>query len=92
MWQTGWPACLAARWFRVLFRSGLPVGWRRPPNHLDYLEPQVNDPEHESGEGCLVWQHGAKGRRGRAYRDLAVIELRAQGSARLAREGELVCQ
>ena len=75
-----------------MFRGRLAAGWWSHPKHLDNLEPQVDDSEHESGEGCLVGQHGAKGRRALARRDLAVIELRAQCGACLAREDELVCQ
>jgi hypothetical protein len=44
---------------------------------MDKFEPLGRDPEHESDEGCLIWQLGAEGCRARAYRELAVVEFRA---------------
>jgi hypothetical protein len=65
-------------------------GWRRHEVHVDQFKPEAGDPLQEPGEGCLIGQLSAKGRRARADGDLAVVEFRAQCSARLAAERDLV--
>ena len=46
--------------------------------HVDHLKPESDDPLHDSPKGSLIWQFGAKGRRARAYDDIAVLEFRGQ--------------
>ena len=58
--------------------------------HVDNLKPKADDPLDKPGEGSLVGQLGAQGGGVRACGDLAVVELCAQRSARLAAEGELI--
>jgi hypothetical protein len=58
---------------------------------VHYVEPETGDPLHETAQGDLVRQIGTQGCRVRADGDLAVVEFRAQGRARPAREGDLVC-
>ena len=41
---------------------------------LDHLKPESDDPLHDSPQGRLIGHFGAKGRRVRAYADLAVVE------------------
>jgi hypothetical protein len=65
--------------------------WRRHEAEVDHFKPEAGDALHEPGEGCRIWQLGAKGCRARAYGDLAVVEFRAQRGARLAGEGDLIC-
>ena len=64
---------------------------RRHAVHVDDFEPEAGDPQHEPGEGCRVWQLGAKGGGARADGDLTVVEFRAQRGACLAGEGDLIC-
>ena len=59
--------------------------------HVDDFKPEIGDLSHEPAEGSLIWQLGAKGCRAGAGTDLAVVEFRAQRSARLARESDLIC-
>jgi hypothetical protein len=59
--------------------------------HVDHDKPQADDPLYEPGEGSLVGQLGAEGGRVRARGDLAVVQLCAQRSARLAAESDLIC-
>lgn len=58
--------------------------------HIDHDKSQADDPLHQPGEGSLVRQLGAEDGRVRACGDLAVVELRAQRSARLATESDLI--
>jgi hypothetical protein len=59
--------------------------------HVGDFEPQASDPLNEPGKGRLIGQLCAEGCRSPAYGDVAVVEFRAQGSARLARESDLIC-
>jgi hypothetical protein len=59
--------------------------------HMDYFKVEAGDPLYEPGEGCLIWQFGAKGCRAWADGDLAVVEFRAQRRACLAPESDLIC-
>jgi len=43
--------------------------------HVDQFQPEAGDPLQEPGEGCLIWQLGAKSRRPRANGYLAVVEF-----------------
>jgi len=66
--------------FGQLERAGVDVrsvigGSRRHEMHVDQFKPEAGDPQQEPGEGCLIWQLGAKGRRARANGDLAVVEF-----------------
>ena len=74
---------------RVAIRFAI-SGWRRHEAYEDYFEIEAGDPLHKPGQGCLIWQLGAKGCRARADGDLAVVEFRAQGAACLTRESDLV--
>jgi hypothetical protein len=65
-------------------------GWRRHEAHEDYFEVEAGDPLHKPGQGCLIWQLGAKGCRAWAGGDLAVVEFRAQRGTRLAAESDLI--
>jgi hypothetical protein len=67
--------------------------WRRRlchQVHIDYFKTEADDPLYKPGEGSLVGQLGAEGGRIRACGDLAVVELRAQRSAGLAAESDLI--
>jgi hypothetical protein len=59
--------------------------------HIDQLEAEAGDPLHEPVKGFLIGYLGAQGCRIRAYRDLAVIEFRAQRGAGLTYESDLIC-
>jgi hypothetical protein len=59
--------------------------------HIDHDKSQSDDSLYQPGEGSLVRQLGAEDGRVRACGDLAVVELRAQRSARLAAESDLIC-
>jgi hypothetical protein len=49
---------------------------------MDKFEPQGRDPDHESDEGCLIWQLGAEGCRARAtVTSLVVNSVRSAGPA-----------
>jgi hypothetical protein len=62
----------------VLVRRRL-IAARRPVNlvQLDHLEPEAGDPEHEPGEGGLIWQHRTERRGIRAYGYLTVVKFLA---------------
>jgi hypothetical protein len=67
--------------------------WRRwlcHQVHIDYFKTEADDPLYKPGKGSLVGQLGAEGGRIRACGDLAVVELRAQRSAGLAAESDLI--
>jgi hypothetical protein len=72
------------------FRRVAVRGWRRHEAHEDYFEVEAGDPLHEPGQGCLIWQLGAKGCRAWAGGDLAVVEFRAQRGTCPAGEGDLI--
>ena len=74
---------------RVAVRFAI-SGWRRHEAQEDNFEVQAGDPQHEPGQGCLVWQFGAKGCRTWANGYLAVVEFRAQRGACLAAESDLI--
>jgi hypothetical protein len=57
---------------------------------VDHFKPEADDALHDSPEGSLIWQFGAKGRRVRAYDDLAVVELCVQYRTGLACESYFV--
>ena len=57
---------------------------------VGYLEPKAGEPEHEPGEGRWIGQLDAKRGCPIPYRDLAVIELRAQRLARLTGKSDLI--
>jgi len=59
--------------------------------YIDHDKPQADDPLYQPGEGSLVRQLGAEDGRVRACGHLAVVELCAQRSARLAAESDLIC-
>jgi hypothetical protein len=65
-------------------------GWRRHEAHDDYFEIEAGDPLHKPGQGCRVWQLGAKHRRTGANGDLAVVEFRPQRGTCLAAESDLI--
>jgi hypothetical protein len=58
--------------------------------HVEDSEPEAGDPLNEPGQSRLIGQYGAEGCHSPAYGDVAVVEFRAQGSARLARESDLI--
>jgi hypothetical protein len=58
--------------------------------HVDHFKPQPDDPLHDSPKGSLIWQFGAKGRRARAYDDIAVLEFGGQCRTGLTCESDLV--
>ena len=58
---------------------------------VDHFKCESDDPLDDSPEGSLIWQFGAKGGRGLAYDDLAVVEFCAQRRTGVTREGYLVC-
>jgi hypothetical protein len=58
--------------------------------HVDHFKPESDDPLHDSPKGSLIWQFGAKGRRARAYDDIAVVEFCAQCRTGLTCESDLV--
>jgi len=67
--------------------------WRRwlcHQVHIDDLKTEADDPLYKPGEGSLVGQLRAERGRIRARGDLAVVELRAQRSAGLAAESDLI--
>jgi hypothetical protein len=72
-------------------RSYSRSAWRRHEAHVDHFKPEADDPLHEPGKGCLIWQLGAKGCGARADGDLAVVEFRAQRGTCLAPESDLIC-
>ena len=60
--------------------------------HMDDFEPQSGDPLHEPGQGGRIREFGTEGRRGHAYRDLAIVEFGAQyGPAWPAKVISYVC-
>ena len=59
--------------------------------HIDHDKSQADDSLYQPGEGSLVRQLGAEDGRVRACGDLAVVELCAQRSARLAAESDFIC-
>ena len=67
-----------------------PARWLCHQVHIDYFKTEADDPLYKPGEGSLVGQLGAEGGRIRACGDLAVVELRAQRSAGLAAESDLI--
>ncbi len=67
-------------------------GW--VPGHemqVDDFKPEAGDSHYEPGQGGLIGQLGAKGRRGRAYGDRAVIEFRVQRGTRPPGESDVIC-
>jgi hypothetical protein len=64
--------------------------WRRHEAYADYFEVEADDPLHKPGQGCLIWQLGAKDCRAWANGDLAVVEFRAQRGTCLAPESDLI--
>jgi hypothetical protein len=69
--------------------------WHRSQCHqvdVDHYQPKADDSLYEPGEGSLVGQFGPEGSRVRACCDLALVELCAQRSARLATQGDLICE
>jgi hypothetical protein len=74
---------------RVAVRLAI-SGWRRHEAYDDYFEVEAGDPLHKPGQGCLIWQIGAKGCRTWANGDIAVVEFRAQRGACLAAESDLI--
>jgi hypothetical protein len=67
--------------------------WRRwlcHQVHIDDFKAEADDSLYKPGEGSLVGQLGAECGRLRACGDLAVVELRAQRSAGLAAESDLI--
>lgn len=67
--------------------------WRRRRYnevHVGHRKTEADDPLHDSPEGCLIGDFGAKGRCGRSDDDLAVLEFCAHGRTGLARESDLV--
>jgi hypothetical protein len=58
--------------------------------HIDDFKAEADDPLYKPGEGSLVGQLRAERGRTRAHGDLAVVELRAQRSAGLAAESDLI--
>jgi len=59
---------------------------------VDHYESKADDSLYEPGEGSLVGQFGPEGSRVRACCDLVLVELCAQRSARLATQGDLICE
>jgi hypothetical protein len=58
--------------------------------HVDHFKPEPDDPLHDSPKRSLIWQFGAKGRRARAYDDIAVLEFGGQCRTGLTCESDLV--
>jgi hypothetical protein len=58
--------------------------------HIDDFKTEADDPLYKLGEGSLVGQLCAESGRIRACGDLAIVELRAQRSAGLAAESDLI--
>jgi hypothetical protein len=67
------------------------VGYWGHDVQVDDFKPEAGDPQYEPGQGGLIGQLGAKGRRGPAYGDRAVIEFRVQRGTRLPGESDLIC-
>ena len=51
--------------------------------NVDHFKPESDDPLNDSPKGSLIWQFGAKGRRARAYDNLAVVKFCSTGQNRL---------
>ena len=67
--------------------------WHRSQCHqvdVDHYQPKADDSLYEPGEGSLVGQFSPEGSRVRACCDLALVELCAQRSARLATQGDVI--
>jgi hypothetical protein len=58
--------------------------------HVDHFKPESDDPLYDSPKGSLIRQFGAKGRRARAYDDLALVKFCAQCRTGLTCESDLV--
>jgi hypothetical protein len=58
--------------------------------HVDHFKPESDDPLHDSPKGSLIWEFGAKGRRARAYDDIAVLEFCGQCRTGFTCESDLV--
>ena len=71
--------------------TSIVLGWLRHEVHVDQLEPKAGDPLEDAVQGALVWQVSMECRDAMADDDLAVVELRAQGSAGRTDKGDLVC-
>jgi hypothetical protein len=63
--------------------------WRYE-TYVDHFKPESDDPLYDSPKGSLIWQLGAKGRRARAYDDLAVVKFCVQCRTGLTYESDLV--
>src|SRR5690348_15803460 len=90
--QTGFSRCPGSKWLLV---SACARGrsWRRwlcHQEHIDAFMAEADDPLYMPGEGSLVGQQGEECVRIRACADLAVVELRAQRSAGVAAESDLI--
>jgi hypothetical protein len=83
----GTPALRRRIAHRITLRS---FGRWRNEVQVGHLEAEAGDPEHEPGEGRWVGQVDAQGGYSPAYRDLAVVELRAKCFSCLASESDLV--
>jgi hypothetical protein len=57
-------------------------GSRRHEMHVDHLKTKADDPQYQPGEGCLVWQLGAKGCVARARGDLLSEAAQGRGRAK----------
>jgi hypothetical protein len=66
------------------------AGWRGQAAQADQLKAEAGDPQHEPGQGRLVWQFGAKDCRVRPHAYLTVVEFRLQHAARLPSESDLI--
>ena len=88
-WFSRWPG---SRWLLVsaCARDRSWRGWLCHQVHVDDLKPKADDPLYKPGECGLVGQLGAEGGHLRACGDLAVVKLRAQRSAGLAAESDLI--
>ena len=58
--------------------------------HVNHFKPESDDPLHDSPKGSLIWEFGAKGRRARAYDDIAVLEFCGQCRTGLTCESDLI--
>jgi uncharacterized hydrophobic protein (TIGR00271 family) len=58
--------------------------------HVDHLEPETDDPQHEPDQGCLIQPVGVQCRRFRAQADLAVVKFGTQRCVRPPGDNDLV--
>jgi hypothetical protein len=58
--------------------------------HVDHLEPETDDPQHEPDQGGLIQPVGEQCRRVAAHADLAVVKFGTQRCVRPPGDNDLV--